>query len=1021
MTKKLKLVMATNNASKLREARAIAGDRLEILSLKDIGYDKDIEETADSLEGNALIKVRAIKEASGLDCFADDTGLMVDALEGAPGVHTARYAGEECNPDKNIDLLLKNMEGVADRKARFCTCVALSLNGEEHLFEGSVEGKIATERSGSHGFGYDPIFVPEETGVCFAEMSDEDKNAISHRGRAITAMMKWLSALCVCIIASFQIHAASSSDWRLFNTFDDKVEYIFDTPDKTYILAQAQLYHKDLIENNQHLLFLFARDKDSGEIRQYNAQNFLNGNVIKIANYNAHRNYLLLVYEDLSIDILKDDGSVSNISALKSYNSGATKEVRSVTFDPDLNRAYLSTDFGFLIIDDKKNEVVSSGIYNEPIDKALRVADQFLILRDGKIYQDKAESKHFSLSDFKEVEWIDGADVSDIIPFSSDSFVIATTVDGVKAHYIASFTSENETPKLKYVGKLDNSYISENKDGLLFARYGSIFQLDRNTNSLTGLVLREEDGSLASGSWDFKNFYFAKPREGVYSVRRDGDNSWSVTSQPARPNSPAVFRSTNLLYTPQHGMLANTHGINQLFSSTSAKNPILLSGIQDQTWSMYGLPYLDPDTPTRLINPCGLAQDPDNPDVFYFGSVTNGLLRYNIKDLSSLLHMTKSDDSPSLEGHVSIQDPYSDWSNTFMVVNPKFDSKGNLIVGHNNTEVEGHYISELWIWPQARRRASVNPDAFQPFIRIPIKDLPGSKQPLALPLNSSSTSDMIVFMTCNVYGSTFVVYDHNGTVEDTSDDRMASMNTRKLEDADGKLDCNYLYCAIEDPATGLVWVGSDNGVFTFNPKEAFSVPDRVSRIKVSRNDGTSLADYLLAGTAINDISIDGMGRKWFSLSGGGLVCTSADGKTILLELNTDNSAIPSDMVYATCYNPDNNSLMVATSAGLCEYYLSGQAADSGSSSARAYPNPVRHDYYGYVTIDGLEEDCIVKIADSAGNVVRELGPASAGRVQWDVCGMDLYRVPSGVYFVLASSGPGGGSYSEVTKILVINR
>ncbi len=110
MTKKLKLVMATNNASKLREARAIAGDRLEILSLKDIGYDKDIEETADSLEGNALIKVRAIKEASGLDCFADDTGLMVDALGGAPGVHTARYAGEDCNSDKNIDLLLKNME-----------------------------------------------------------------------------------------------------------------------------------------------------------------------------------------------------------------------------------------------------------------------------------------------------------------------------------------------------------------------------------------------------------------------------------------------------------------------------------------------------------------------------------------------------------------------------------------------------------------------------------------------------------------------------------------------------------------------------------------------------------------------------------------------------------------------------------------------------------------------------------------------------------------------------------------------
>ncbi len=138
MTKKLKLVMATNNAGKLREARAIAGDNLEILSLEDIGYHEDIPETADTLEGNALIKVRAIKDACGLDCFADDTGLLVDALNGAPGVHTARYAGDACNPDDNIDLLLKNLEGVENRRARFCTCVALSLNGEEHLFEGKV-------------------------------------------------------------------------------------------------------------------------------------------------------------------------------------------------------------------------------------------------------------------------------------------------------------------------------------------------------------------------------------------------------------------------------------------------------------------------------------------------------------------------------------------------------------------------------------------------------------------------------------------------------------------------------------------------------------------------------------------------------------------------------------------------------------------------------------------------------------------------------------------------------------------
>lgn len=1019
MTNKLKLVMATNNADKLREARAIAGDKIDILSLKDIGYNNDIEETADTLEGNALIKVRAIKEASGMNCFADDTGLMVDALGGAPGVHTARYAGEECNPDKNIELLLKNLEGADNRSARFCTCVALSLDGEELLFEGSVEGKIATERSGSHGFGYDPVFIPNETGICFAEMTDEDKNAISHRSRAITAMMKWLSALCLCLFTIIGANAAVSNDWRLFNTFDDKVEHIFDTPDKTYILAHAQLYNKGISDISEKLMFLFCRDKDSEEIRQYNPQNSLSKSVIKAANYNAFRNYLLLVYDDYTIDLLHDDGSVNSLNGLKSYKSEISKEVRAITFDPELNRAYLATDFGFMIIDDKKIEVVSSGIYNVPIDKAIRVADKFLIVRDGNLYGDSADSKHLSLSDFNEIDWGGTGQVEELIPLTADRCVLSKNNNGTGEFYIVSFESENGNPKLYSIGKLNGSYISENQNGILFARYGSLFQLDRNATSLKSLLRREEDANLICGSCDFKNFYYAKPREGIYSVRHDGDNVWSVTSQQARPNAPAVFRSDNLLYSSRHGMLANTHGINQNFNSRNAANPILLSSYKDLTWTMHGLPYLDPAYQDRLYNPCGIAQDPDNPDIFYFGSVMNGLIRFNITDMSSLLHMTLNSDHPDYPGHVTIQDPYSSWKNAFMILNPVFDSRGNMLVAHVNTNQP--YTAEIWVWPAENRRASVSPETFQPFIKLKMNDIEPNVANLVLPLSFQGNQNTAIYFSINFRNTPFVVYNHNGTLNTDSDDRQVTMKLEELEDSEGNIGCSYIYCAIEDPASGLVWVGSDNGVFTFNPKETFTTPNKVSRIKVSRNDGTSLADYLLSGTSVNNISIDKMGRKWFSLSGGGLVCTSSDGKTIIQEINSDNSPLPSDLVYASCYNPDNNSMMIATSAGLAEYYLNGQSTESGESSARAYPNPVRHDYYGWVNIDGLEDDCIVKIADSAGNIVRELGPASAGKVQWDVCGMDLNRVPSGVYFVLASSGPGGGSYSEVTKILVINR
>lgn len=186
------IVFATNNPHKLEEARALTAGAFKILSLVEIGCHDDIPETAPTLEGNALIKARWVKERYGYDCFADDTGLIVDALDGAPGVYSARYAGEECDARKNMALLLKNMEGRDDRTARFVTVIALIVGNEEHLFRGEVEGKIATEPHGSAGFGYDPIFIADESGVAFAEMSPEAKNEISHRGRAMRKLIKFL-------------------------------------------------------------------------------------------------------------------------------------------------------------------------------------------------------------------------------------------------------------------------------------------------------------------------------------------------------------------------------------------------------------------------------------------------------------------------------------------------------------------------------------------------------------------------------------------------------------------------------------------------------------------------------------------------------------------------------------------------------------------------------------------------------------------------------------------------------------
>jgi XTP/dITP diphosphohydrolase len=188
----MKLVFATNNRHKLEEVRAILGNKIEILSLNDIDCHDDIPETADTLEGNALIKARYIYEKFGVDCFADDTGLEVEVLNGEPGVYSARYAGEECNPEANMYKLLQNLTGKNNRNAQFRTVIALIIKGEEKLFNGIVKGTISNEKMGNAGFGYDPIFIPEGFSESFAQMTSDMKNSISHRYRATEELSNYL-------------------------------------------------------------------------------------------------------------------------------------------------------------------------------------------------------------------------------------------------------------------------------------------------------------------------------------------------------------------------------------------------------------------------------------------------------------------------------------------------------------------------------------------------------------------------------------------------------------------------------------------------------------------------------------------------------------------------------------------------------------------------------------------------------------------------------------------------------------
>ena len=188
----MKLVFASNNKNKIQEIQVLVPKNIQIVSLEEIGCTEDIPETADTIEGNAILKANYVTEKYGYDCFADDTGLEVEALNGAPGVYSARYAGEQKDANDNMDKLLSELKDKSNRKANFKTVIALNLNGNQNLFTGIINGKIIEEKIGTNGFGYDPIFVADGYEKTFAELTMEEKSTISHRGIAVKELILFL-------------------------------------------------------------------------------------------------------------------------------------------------------------------------------------------------------------------------------------------------------------------------------------------------------------------------------------------------------------------------------------------------------------------------------------------------------------------------------------------------------------------------------------------------------------------------------------------------------------------------------------------------------------------------------------------------------------------------------------------------------------------------------------------------------------------------------------------------------------
>ncbi|MDE7377206.1 MAG: RdgB/HAM1 family non-canonical purine NTP pyrophosphatase, partial [Muribaculaceae bacterium] len=936
----MKLVFATNNKHKLSELRQIAGREIEIVGLSDIGCHEDIPETGTTLQENALQKARYVNQKYGLDCFADDTGLEVNALGGAPGVYSARWAAMEkgqpsCTPDENVELMLQKMDGVDDRRACFRTCIALIQNGEEHLFDGRVDGEITRQRAGAEGFGYDPIFRPKGWDKTFAEASPEEKNAISHRGRATARLMAWLRAMTCLILTLVGIGAQAQTDgWHKYPIFADTINDIVETAGgKAYFLSGTNLYSFD--------------PKDE-EMYAYTHINKLSDNDIASIHYNREGKYLLVAYSNGNIDLLYDDGTTANLPDIMLSQISGSKQINSVAFGE--HRIAVGTDFGLVVFDDVRHEVIESGIYNTPV--------YTVAIGNGRLYLEHKDpgssnhyivfapldQRHYSLEKFSR---LGGWYTRQIVPIDEttllivdkgDNKLIYREVDHEKSTWRTLFTPEQRADGL--LRPCADGLYARTTDGNLMIINGK----DIKTINIPA-QLRSEQLAIGQGpqrlwagssaglscvditSGSPATIYGKMLPQGALTCQKVGYLRWSSDGERlyvsnielsmfkpfATEECGDAYQTTNII---ERGFPRDA---SLLSASADHEKSIEWQTLHGNS-RMYG-------------DPAWILEDPDNPGRYYCANNHEGLyvLEYN--------EQTKRYDEAVKFDASNSPIPYN-WGARVEDVN--IDPEGNLWVG---------YIGNYVVLPAAKRKGNIKNVAaadWKTHPKLSHYNALGGKDMMSL---FCSRSQMAFMFTAQWEGGLIAV-DTKGTYANLADD--ATYLWTRFTDQDGnsfEAPDRFTF-AIED-SRGAVWLGTSAGIFEItNPKTATSPDMRVRRLKVPRNDGTNYADYLLESEIVNWICLDPAGRKWVATQNSGLFLVSATGDRIIKQINTDNSPLLTNEISAVECDPHTNTVYVGTPHGLYTFLGDASAPQDDYSDILAYPNPVRPDYTGPVTISG---------------------------------------------------------------------
>lgn len=774
-----------------------------------------------------------------------------------------------------------------------------------------------------------------------------------------------LAAASLLMLVGMPMKAQQVGSWSIYPVFSgNDNKSLIDTDNKVFYLADGWLY---------------SYDKKNDESVFHTKMNGMSDTDIYGIYYNYDKKFLLVAYANSNIDIVRDNGRVDNVPDLKNVILTVSKNINSVDFIGDY--AYVATDFGYMVVDCGKCVVKESFNYGKAFNSIIATDKYLYATFDKKINVSTVGESHYELGSFKETNIkqdmrLRKIDNSSMLTETGWLYYIKIGEDPTN---LSMTTIEQSTP----------SNISMSGSGVIASYSGKYLSVSPDGTKQTVAMPEGVDGSLlssidGSGLWNLDGKGLKE-----FSI---SDGSVTILHDTYRPNTTTVSEPYYLTY--QNGTLYSMNsGAN--YKSATHLLPVMLSSLKDGVWK--NLEPVDVEIHNKsyqsLIDPYGMAIDPSDSEKIWFGSFFEGI--YCIKNGKQIQKIDQLNSPLYLDFLVCVSDL-------------KFDKEGNLWFSFYNYNKTTY--APLYVLPKEKLYKE-NLTA-EDFISIDLGNFAttyGSQLCI-------SKDGRYVLLASNMWKTKLAVIDTNGTLTDISDDRIAIVST--YNDQDGKnFDIGWIHSIKEE--NGKFWLGTNTGVGLINNiQAAFSGNLVVNRVKVPRNDGTNLADYLLDGVIVTEVEIDGANRKWFGTTTSGLYLTNSDGSEILEHFTMENSPLTSDEITSVVCSSDDNRVFIGTKKGTLVYESDATPAQSDYSDVYAYPNPVRPEYSGYITVAGLMDNSLVKIADSMGNVVYS-GRSTGGMFVWNGLNSDGSRVNTGVYYVFASQNENDKSSGCVTKILVV--